>query len=520
MKIRFLILFLLLSNAMIYASPIAPELSQPDKVEGHQAKDVKPANIFSNHMVLQREMPIPIWGTASPGQKITVEFAGQQKNTITDKNGQWRIQLDALGTSAIGRDLVISGNERIYISDVLVGEVWICSGQSNMQMSYANIPEIKSLLPQAKNIRSFEVKRTVSLQEQEDVMGKWSVGASNSAVAFSFAYFLEKAGDVPVGIIHSSWGSSSLEAWMPRDMTEQFADFKTIMQEFDADTLAQKRIQEIIEKQDKRSNPEDIFLRRQPNILYNAMMKPLAPYAVRGLVWYQGERNTRYLSGMPAFTKDKWFHRVAGMQDYGAMLKAWIERYRAEWQKEDMHFMVIMLPGYGKGTAENPKIDPLDPTASSWAWMRESQLKALELPHTSVINTIDLGDVKNIHPKDKLPIGQRLAQEAAHKTLNLDIASEGPKMKSVEVGKRKLVVQFANADVLKTADDKAPTGFWIADDTLEWKPAQAQIKRGKIVLKSKAVKQPLYIRYAFSGKPDVNLVNGAGLPAYPFRTDQ
>ncbi len=480
---------------------------------------VKAANVFSDHMVLQREMPVPVWGTASPGQNITIEFAGQKEETITDENGQWQIQLEALEVSATGRDLIISGDEQTIFSDVLVGEVWICSGQSNMQMSYAGIPDIAALADKAKHIRSFEVKRIVSLKEEDEVMGKWTTELPQSAVAFSFAYFLEAASDIPVGIIHASWGSSSLEAWMPRDMTAQFDDFNTIMKEFDADTKTQNRIEEILEKGDERTNPEDIFLRRQPNILYNAMIKPLAPFAVRGLVWYQGERNTRYLSGMPAYNCDTWFHRVAGMKEYGPMLKAWISRYREEWEKDDMHFMAIMLPGFGKGTLKNPDIDPLDPSAESWAWFRESQLKALELPHTSIINTIDLGDVLDIHPKDKLPIGQRLALEAANKTLGLDVISEGPMMHQVNVRKRKLVVQFTNADGLKTTDGKAPSGFWLADDNMQWKPAKTKIKKGRIILKSKDIKRPLYVRYAFSGKPDVNLVNGAGLPAYPFRTD-
>ena len=422
-------------------------------------------------------------------------------------------------TSKIGSDLIVKGKNEVVISDVLVGEVWICSGQSNMQMQVKAIPDIEALVPKAKNIRSFEVNRTVSLKEAEDVMGEWSNQVPTSAVAFAFAYFLEEASDVPIGIIHSSWGSSSIEAWMPRDMTAQFDYFKTIMQDFDRDTLTQNRIKTILEKQNNRTNAEDVFLRRQPNILYNAMMKPLAPFAVRGLVWYQGERNARYMSGVPDVTEANWFHKVSGMKEYGDVLSSWVNRYRKEWNKEDMHFMVVMLPGYGKGTVKSPDIDPQDPTAESWAWMRESQLKVLKLPHTSVINTIDLGDLNNIHPKDKLPIGKRLALEAAKKTLGQNIVAEGPIMKSVELRNRRLIVNYTNAEGLKTSDGKSPSGFWIADETMQWKPAKAKIKGQTVVLNSDNIKKPLYIRYAFAGKPDVNLVNNAGLPAYPFRTD-
>lgn len=482
--------------------------------------DVRPSKLFTDHMVLQQRMKIPVWGEAKPGQEVTVKFDGQSKSAITDDNGKWGIVLDELKASKTGRELTIVGEDKIVISDVLVGEVWICSGQSNMQMSYEKIPEIKALRNEGQHIRSFEVKRTVSFHEEDDVIGKWSDHELNSAVAFSFANFLELAGDLPVGIIHASWGSSSIEAWMPRDMAEEFEDFNTIMKDFDADEDTRNRIQKIVEKKENRSTKEDIFLRRQPNILYNAMMKPLAPYAVRGLVWYQGERNTRYLSGMPSFNKETWFHRVAGMKEYGDLLNAWVLRYRQEWQKEDMHFMIVMLPGYGKGTINKPEIDPLDPSEDSWAWFRESQLKVLDLPNTSVINTIDLGDVKDIHPKDKLPIGQRLAWVAAHKTLGQNIASEGPFLANVEKGRRKLTVSFTNAGGLKTIDGMPPRGFWIADESMQWKPADASIKKGRVVLKSAELKRPIYIRYAFSGKPDVNLVNAAGLPVYPFRTDQ
>ena len=481
--------------------------------------DVKPSNLFSNHMVLQRGMQVPVWGTGTSGQKVSVSFAGQHKTTTVDTYGSWSIQLDTLQASDIARDLIVKGGHEIVISDVLVGEVWICSGQSNMQMNVEAVPEIKALLPNAKDIRSFEVNNTVSLKEENEVMGTWLNQIPKSAVAFGFAYYLEDIGNVPVGIIHSSWGSSSIEAWMPRNMTDEFEYFKTIMRDFDADSLTQNRIKAIMEKGKGRSNKEDIFLRRQPNILYNSMMRPLMPYAVRGLIWYQGERNTRYISGVPEVTEANWFHKVAGMKEYDNILKAWVQEYRKAWRKQDMHFMVVMLPGYGKGTAKKPNIDPQDPTEESWAWMRESQLEVSKLPHTSVINTIDLGDLKDIHPKDKRPIGHRLALEAARETLGQNIVSEGPIMKNVKVGNRKLIVSYDSAEGLKTMDGKSPSGFWITDHTMQWKPAKAKINGKTVVLSSNKIKKPLYVRYAFSGKPNVNLVNGAGLPAYPFRTD-
>lgn len=483
------------------------------------SQELKLASLFCDQMVLQRDSSIPIWGTAKPKEKITVTFAGKNKSTITNKNGKWKVNLDPVTASKNGRQMTVSGNTKIVISDILVGEVWICSGQSNMEFPIAKVPEIKSLIPFSKNIRSFEVKRTVSFKEEQDVTGKWNNKPPESAIAFAFAYFLESIGDIPIGIIHASWGSSSIEAWMPRDMTKELSYFKTIMNNFDNDTLTNKKINKILASPEGWSRKEDIYLRRQPNILYNAMIKPLTPYACKGLIWYQGERNTRYISGVPNVNKDNWFHEVSGMKEYGNILKLWAQRYRQEWQNEQMHFSIVMLPGYGKGTVKNLNIDPENPTEESWAWMRESQLKILDLPNTSIVNTIDLGDVKNIHPTDKLPIGQRLALLVAKNTLHINIIAEGPIMEKIEVLENTLIVHFKNAKGLKTNNKKPPSGFWISDNALTWKPAEASIEGKTVILSNSEIKKPLYIRYAFAGKPNVNLVNHMNLPTYPFRTD-
>ena len=182
--------------------------------------------------------------------------------------------------------------------------------------------------------------------------------------------------------------------------------------------------------------------------------------------------------------------------------------------------MIVMLPGFYKPIKTGPKTGAEHPSAHSWAWMRESQLKALDLPHTSVVNTIDLGDKKNIHPKDKLPIGKRLALLAARNSLGQDVQANGPMMKAVEVKGDQLIVHFDHADGLKTIDGKPPTAFWLADDSETWAPAKAEIKGQTVTLRSDQIETPLYVRYAFAGKPRVNLVNSADLPAYPFRSDQ
>ncbi|MGJ8758958.1 MAG: sialate O-acetylesterase [Polaribacter sp.] len=476
-------------------------------------------SLFKDHMVLQRDMPIPVWGKAAAGSTITVHFANYKKQTIADSNGKWSVKLSALKGSFEPKTMIISSSmdeKAIKISDVLVGEVWICSGQSNMQFSVNGAPEVKKLIPSAKNIRSFKVKNTVALEPQDSCEGTWEVNYPNSAVAFSFAYFLEKSANVPVGIILTSWGSSSIEAWMPRDMTETVPHFKVMMDEFDADIKTKNRITAILDGPKPWKKDEDIFLRRQSNVLYNAMMHPLIPYACRGLVWYQGERNTQSMNGM---LKEPWFSRNSGILKYGDVLKEWVKRYRKGWDNNELYFQVVMLPGYGKVLDAGKDIDPKSPNAHSWAWMRESQMKALELSNTSVINTIDLGDVKNIHPKDKLPVGKRLSLMALHDVLNKKVKAVGPTLKKVKIKKNAIVVSFNNVKKLKTTDGKAPTGFWLSDASGKWFPADAKLKGKKVILNASEIEKPLYVRYAFTGKPNVNLVNEADLPAYPFRTD-
>ncbi|MGI9239243.1 MAG: sialate O-acetylesterase [Verrucomicrobiales bacterium] len=461
-------------------------------------------------------MAVPIWGNASAGEGVTVTFNGQTKRAKADRRGHWQVRLDALVGSNRGQELKVSGENQIVLNDVVVGEVWICSGQSNMQMGAGGIPEIKALLPKANQLRTFEVPRTASFTEQDHCGGQWLAQPPNSAVAFTFAYFLQQAAELPVGIILACWGSSSLEAWMPRDMTATVPHFATVMEEFDRHNNTRATLQASFDKPDGWSRKEDIFIRRQPNILYNAMIKPLAPFACRGLVWYQGERNTQSMTGMAT---EPWYGRHSGILRYGDTLKKWIGRYRAEWARDDLEFMIVMLPGYGKVLPSGPETGPQSPIAHSWAWMREQQLLALDLPHTSVINTIDLGDTKDIHPKDKLPIGKRLALSAAKDTLGQDVIADGPTFKNVIANGAELIVQFDHSDGLTTVDQEAPRAFWIAGDSKKWFRADAKIIDGEVVLASSQVPSPKHVRYAFAGVPNVNLINTAGLPARPFRSD-
>lgn len=476
------------------------------------------ASPFTDNAILQRDMPVPVWGTGRPGAEVSIEFAGQTRTTRVNADGDWRVTLAPMSATNEPRNLRVHScpDDLINLKNIVVGEVWICSGQSNMQMRVKSAPAVEALRPVAKNIRSFTVPNTVALTEQDFCEGAWEQTPPDSAVALAFAHFLEEATDVPVGILMTSWGSSSIEAWMPRDMAGAVPHFKTIMDEFDADRATRKRIEAILEGPRPWPKQDDIFLRRQPNILYNAMMAPLIPYACRGLVWYQGERNTQSMHGM---VETPWYSRNSGMLKYGKTLKQWIQRYREAWDRPTLHFMVVMLPGYFKSLESGPQLGPEHPGTHSWAWMRESQMQALELPHTSVVNTIDLGDEKNIHPKDKRPVGRRLAQLTRRDTLGEPVVAEGPRMTSVDAVDGRLVVRFDNAAALTTVDGGPPKGFWIVDRAGQWVRAEARLEGNSVILHSSEITEPRYVRYAFAGKPEVNLVNQAGLPAYPFRTD-
>ena len=465
--------------------------------------EVGPSSMFGDHMVLQRGMPVPVWGTADPGESVTVGFAGRQVTTKADADGKWRLALPVLKASAEGRELTIAGSNTIVFEDVLVGEVWICSGQSNMQygwgkeshpmFNWGGDADLAALVPDARTrpVRSYRVPCNVSFTPNDDCSGAWSTDVAGSAVAMGFSYQLQRALEVPVAVIVTCWGSSSIEGWMPRDMTGQLPHFKKMMEAFDGSAQARERVSKVIEQGVRHGN---VFVRKQPNLLYNAMLHPVIPYASRGMVWYQGEAN----AGKPG--------------EYAESLPRWLQRLRKAWGRDDFHLLVVMLPGYGK--------DDGRPDAKSWASFRDVQMKILDLPHTGVANTIDLGDVKNIHPPDKAPISERLALLARSDVYGEKISGQGPSIAKYSVTGDRMVIEFTDADGLTTSDGQPPTGFWLADQDGDWHPATATIEGTTMVVKAGPVARPTACRYAFCGKPEVNLVNAAGLPAYPFRTDR
>lgn len=494
------------------------------------AAELQLASPFGENMVLQRQMPVPVWGWADAGRSITVRVAGAEASATVGRDGRWRCDLPALKAGGPHIFTVGDGSTTITYTNVLIGEVWICCGQSNMAMSHGGIPEIKQLVADTvaaqRPVRALEVRTMISFDEEERCLSaKWKTTPADSAVAAAFSCSLQEEIDVPVAVVTTCWGSSSIEGWMPRDMAGQLPHFQAEMDEKLGDdygeicrsiiekSLAKGRI--INEKdypelaallKENRGRSANIFARTRPNLLYNAMLHPLIPMACRGMVYYQGEQNTASYDQMV---------------QYGTTQPLWIQRLRQGWGRDDWYFLGVMLPGYGKTIRSGPGYGDLEAVdAHSWAILRDSQLEALKLPHTSVVNSIDLGDEKNVHPKDKLPIGQRLALLARRDVLGeADLLAAGPMFAELVIKGRKVIISFKDADGLTTTDGQAPRAFWVSADGTDWLQAEAQIKGEQVVLTAPKGVAPKHVRYAFSAMPDVNLVNKAGLPAYPFRSE-
>ncbi|HEX5789647.1 MAG TPA: sialate O-acetylesterase, partial [Luteolibacter sp.] len=327
-----------------------------------QAKaELKVSPIFGDHMVLQRELPVSVWGKADPGDTVTVRFGGQEVQTKAGADGRWMLQLASMTASAAGREFTVEAKGVTKrFQDVLVGEVWICSGQSNMQYGWGNqsLPrynwggdaEIAKLAESAKDlpIRCYDVPCNASFTPTEECAGTWSTALPGSAVAFGLSYHLQKSLNVPVAVIVTCWGSSFIEGWMPIELTAELPHFKKIMDDFQNSASARERVEKAMAMGIRDGMT---FVRKQPNIVYNAMFHPLIPYGCRGIVWYQGEAN----SDQPEL--------------YAASLPAWIGELRKRWKRDDLAVLAVMLPQYGedKGVGD-PK---------SWAWFREAQSKAL-----------------------------------------------------------------------------------------------------------------------------------------------
>ena len=488
--------------------------------------DVKMPALFSDHMVLQREMLVPVWGWADAGEIITVSIAGQSKSTQTAGDGTWSVKLDNLEVGG-AFTMVVKGNNTLTIRDVLVGEVWLGSGQSNMALTVKNSldPSKESASANFPQIRVFAVKRRETVTPQKDCEGKWILSSPETAGSFSAAaYFFgrdlhQKLG-VPVGLITAAVGATPIEGWTSLPAQEGKKELKPVFRPWEKklnvpydDAAAQAQYQARMElwKQNSAArkaegkapgDPPEIPVhprehKNYPANLFNGMIAPIIPYAIRGAIWYQGENNAH-----GEFSKL-----------YATQLSLLIQDWRERWGQGNFPFAWVQLPNY-------IKVKGGIGAETDWAFMRESMLRCLTtVPNSGMAVTIDIGDSSQIHPKDKVPVGQRLALWARASVYGEKIPFSSPLPAGFKISGNEMTLSFTHTDGGLVARGGDLKGFVIAGADQKWIPAEARIVGGQIVVSSPAVKSPVAARYAWADNPDCNLYSGAGLPASPFRTD-
>lgn len=459
--------------------------------------EVKLASIFGDSMVLQRDLPVPVWGTAAAGEKVTVTFGDQSKSVEAGDSGRWQVKLDALKASAEGRTLSVKGSNAVELKDVLVGEVWICSGQSNMEWTVTNSLNPKEEVAAADHplIRLFNVPGHLTSPVALDTCpGNWQICQPGtvggfSAVGYFFGRRLQNELKVPVGLVGSNWGGTRIEPWTTPAGFRSVPELKAIADQVDAYAADTK------------------VVNTSPSAIYNAMVHPLAPFAMRGAIWYQGESN--------GGEGESYYHKTQ------ALVNGWRELFNP-----DLAFYWVQLADFQKSTE-----DPAG--GDGWAKLREAQRKSLTIKHTGMAVIIDVGQANDIHPRNKQDVGSRLAQWALHQTYGKkDLVPCGPLFKSHKVegsairlsfdhvGSGLMVGKKVGLEPTAAAPDGKLARFAIAGEDKKWHWADATIDGETVVVKSSEVANPVAVRYAFSMNPaGANLYNKESIPASPFRTD-
>ncbi|MBT5322546.1 MAG: sialate O-acetylesterase [Verrucomicrobiales bacterium] len=460
-------------------------------------------------MLLQRELPVPIWGKGDVGKVVTVQFAGQSVETMADPTGHWKVWLKPMEANSTGRELkIISGEETVLIRDVLVGEVWFSGGQSNMGYTVRGmarrLPEGKELADAAdfNGIRYRKVNEKNSPIPQADLTdGSWMVCSSKtvhgiSGVGFVFARRLHLELKVPVGIIDCSWGGTPIEPYIP---SEAFTGHPTLER-----LLALAKVGDVESIKKMRGGT---FVRSPAwlaGAIYNSRIAPVAPYAIRGAIWYQAESNC-------GTGEDP--------RDYAHKMRALIDGWRSVWNRPDLPFYYVQLPQW---------------RSYAWTYAREEQRRAMDVKNTGMVVTVDLDFHNDIHPPNKIDVGERLARWPLAKVYSRKIHFSGPLYRAITIKTGAIHVAFDHANeglmigkagVGKVTElkDGILNGFEVADKAGVWHSAKAVIQGKGLVVRGDAVKEPVALRYACHPQAPKNrpwnLYNKAGLPASPFCSD-
>ena len=486
--------------------------------------DVKLPAIISDHMVLQQKEDCAIWGWADPGEAITVTIGDKSKSTKAGKDGRWMVKLPELKTGG-PLTLVVKGKNTITINDVLIGEVWLGSGQSNMGFRVANANDYEGEKAKANlpKLRMFTVGANAIPTPQTDCKGSWVICSADTVGTFSAALYFhgrelhQKLG-VPMGLINSSWGGTAIEAWISAE-AQSGAKFARVqepwakkltepwheaaeMAAYDKKIALHKLAAAKAKKENAKAprapqKPLDPRLsQNRPANLFNGMIAPIVPYTIRGAVWYQGEHNA---GGTFADL-------------YSAQLESLIKDWRTRWD-EDFAFGWVQLPDF-----KAPQKEPSEPTG--WVTVREQMLQTLRVKKTGMAITLGLGEADNIHPKNKQEVGRRLALWALDDVYEREeFPSSGPLPKSHKIRGGEVVITFEHTNGGLKAHGGELKGFAIAGADKKFVWAKARIEGDKVIVSNPEVKEPKSVRYAWADNPVWSLENGASLPATPFRTD-
>jgi len=481
--------------------------------------DVRLPALFTDHAVLQRNQPIHVWGWATAGEKVSVSFRQQRIETEGDSSGRFSVYLQPEEAGGPDR-LEIRGKNRIRLDDVMVGEVWVASGQSNMEWIVKNSNNAEKEIADADHpsIRIFKVKLVTAEQEKEDVEGQWVRVSPETipdltAVGYFFARHLREETDLPIGVIQSAWGGTPAQAWTSQrtlEMDESLTPYlrrwraveeaypralvrhQTALRAWQLEAAAARKDNRQSEIPRQPSAPQGPGNQHEPAALYNAMIAPLVPYGIRGAIWYQGENNAENALG----------------SEYRHLFRAMIEDWRRAWGLGDFPFLFVQLANYG-----------LVSDGAEWEELRESQLQTLSVRNTGMAVTIDIGNPQDIHPRNKQDVGKRLALAALQMSYGRhDLVYSGPILRQAVQEGSSMRLWFDHVGAgLDLRNGSA--GFEIAGADGIFHPATVEIDGESLVASRAEIAKPVAVRYAWKAAPEVTLFNKEGLPASPFRTD-
>jgi sialate O-acetylesterase len=447
--------------------------------------DIKLPAIISDHMLIQQQMPVRVWGKAAPGEAVSVEMAGARASSVADGSGKWEAYLPP--SNAGGPfEMTIAGANRITVHDVLVGEVWVGSGQSNMELPMTRVNNADQEIATADfpQIRLFTVKKKISDAPLDDVEGAWSACTpasvrNFSAVGYFFSRYIHRQRHVAVGFIHTSWGGTPAQSWTTKPTIDSNPLLKNVNEDWAKAVAAAAA-----------KTPPPAPSPNQPAGLWNAMVAPITPYAIRGVLWYQGESNAD----------------AAHAFGYRHLFRAMIEDWRREWAQGDFPFLFVQLANFE--------------TTADWPVLRESQTDALSLRNTGMAVIDDIGESKDIHPKNKQDVGKRLALAAQAIAYGEKVEYSGPMFRQVTRDAAGLRVWFDHTGSgMQPRGGGDLQGFEIAGADGRFVPAQASINGPTVVVSSSEVKDPVRVRYAWANDPKATLENREGLQAGPFRAE-